>query len=272
MSRQRTVLPVLRLLAIAGWAAACGDGAMEPSPPPPEPSRATTVAVTPATAELTALGATVRFSAEVRDQNGNVMAGAAVSWSSSAASVATVDDAGLVTAVADGTATITAASGGVSGAAAATVTQAPDSVAVSPAEALIAASDTARLAAHAFDANGHAVAGAEFSWESSAASVATVEAAGLVTAVGDGTAAITASAGSASGSAVVRVVDFTEVLQRFIDAHGIGAAALGIMNQGKIVYDETVGYMDTQRQVPVGQNLTMRLGERHQTHHRCRDP
>ena len=60
-------------------------------------------------------------------------------------------------------------------------TQAIDSVAVSPAESTIAAlGDTVRLAAEAFDANGHAVGGAEFSWESSAASVATVDAAGLL--------------------------------------------------------------------------------------------
>ena len=86
------------------------------------------------------------------------------------------------------------------------VSQAPDSVAVSPAAATITAlGDTLRLAAQAFDTNGHAAAGAEFSWESSAASVATVDVSGLVTAVADGVATITASAGEASGSAVVTV-------------------------------------------------------------------
>ena len=44
----------------------CGDGAIEP--PPPDPPRPTTVAVTPATTQLAALGATVQLSAEVRDQ------------------------------------------------------------------------------------------------------------------------------------------------------------------------------------------------------------
>ena len=47
--------------------------------------------VTPATAELTALGATVQLRAEVRDQNGQVMSGATVTWSSGDASVATVE-------------------------------------------------------------------------------------------------------------------------------------------------------------------------------------
>ena len=125
MSRPKTIVLVLALLAMAGGTVACGDAAMEPSPPPPEPPRATTVAVTPATAELMALGATVRLSAEVRDQNGQVMAGAAVAWSSGDGSVATVDASGLATAVGNGTATITAAAGSAQGTARITVA-APD--------------------------------------------------------------------------------------------------------------------------------------------------
>ena len=121
MSRSKTVGPVLALLTMAGWAIACGEGAIEPSPPPPEPPRATTVAVTPATAELTAPGATVRLSAEVRDQNGQVMAGAAVTWSSDDASIATVDASGLATAVGNGMATITATAGSARGTARITV-------------------------------------------------------------------------------------------------------------------------------------------------------
>ena len=91
----------------------CGDGATEP--PPPDPPRPTTVTVTPATVEFNALGATRQLTAEVRDQNGQVMAGAAVSWSSSSAAAATVDAQGLVTAVGEGTATITATAGSAVG-------------------------------------------------------------------------------------------------------------------------------------------------------------
>ena len=70
---------------------------------------------------------------------------------------------------------------------------------------ITALGDTLRLAAQAFDTNGHAAAVAEFSWESSADSVATVSMSGLVTAVAEGVVTITASAGEASGSAVVTV-------------------------------------------------------------------
>ncbi|WP_420636990.1 hypothetical protein [Candidatus Palauibacter sp.] len=59
----------------------CGsEDTAGPAPPPqPEPARPTAVTVSPATAELTAFGATVQLSAEVRDQNGRPMTGAAIS-------------------------------------------------------------------------------------------------------------------------------------------------------------------------------------------------
>ena len=126
VTRPQTLVPVLVLLAAAGWAAACGDGATEPpppDPPTPDPPRATTLSVTPATAELTALGETVRLAADVRDQNGQAMEGAAVTWSSGNPSVATVDATGLVTATGNGTATITATSGSASGSATVKVNQ-----------------------------------------------------------------------------------------------------------------------------------------------------
>ena len=79
--------------------------------------------VTPATAELTALGATVQLRAEVRDQNGQVMSEATVTWSSGDAAVATVDASGLVTAAGTGVATITATARAASGTASVTVPQ-----------------------------------------------------------------------------------------------------------------------------------------------------
>ncbi|MDE0179369.1 MAG: Ig-like domain-containing protein [Gammaproteobacteria bacterium] len=104
---------LLGALLAAMFFAACGDGATEP--PTPDPSRPTTVTVTPATAELTAVGATVQLNVEVLDQNGQAMAGTTVIWASSATAVATVDRNGLVTAVGNGPATITATAGAASG-------------------------------------------------------------------------------------------------------------------------------------------------------------
>ncbi len=203
--RHRLLIVGAAALSAALWAYACGDGTTEPPPPPPDPPRATTLTVTPATAQLTALGATVPLTAEVRDQNGNVMAGATVTWSSSDASVATVDGSGLVTAVANGTATITASSGAASGSAMATVAQEVSAVAISPAAGTLVAGDTLRLSAEARDVNGHAVAGAEFAWSSSDTSVAVVDSAGLVTGVGAGEVTVTATFLGVAGSAELAV-------------------------------------------------------------------
>ena len=194
------------VLAGTIWASGCGDGATEPIPPRPDPPRPTTATVTPGTVQLTALGATVQLAAQVLDQNGQAMSGTPVSWTSSDASVATVDASGLVTAAGNGTATITAMAGSVSGTAAVTVSQEVGAVTVTPAaDTLVALEDTVQFSAEAFDPNGHAVEGAEFAWSSSDTLVATVDTSGLVTAAGNGTATITAMAGSVSGTAAVTV-------------------------------------------------------------------
>ena len=205
MSRSRHFIVLTAAMAAVAWPAACGDGGTEPSAPPPDPPRATTVAVTPATAELTALGETVQLRAEVRDQNGQAMASASVTWASGSTAVATVSAAGLVTAVGNGTATITASAGGASGTGTVTVAQTVSAVAIAPAIDSLVAGDTLRLAAEATDANGHAVAGAEFTWASGDTAVAAVDATGLVRGIRGGTATITATAGSVSGTATVTV-------------------------------------------------------------------
>ena len=206
----RSHMAMIRLFAIMAamaLAKGCGDGG-SPTTPRVDPvqQRPAAVTVSPATAELTAVGATVQLSVEVRDQNGNVMTGAAVTWSTSNPTVATVETSGLVTAVAGGTATVTASAGTATGSAAVTVMQTVASVEVSPAMAeLTAVGATVQLTAEAFDANGHPAVGAEFSWESDDPGIATVDASGLVTAVGIGTATITATVGSASGTVTVTV-------------------------------------------------------------------
>ena len=83
-----------------------------------------TVAVAPLTASIV-VGANQQLTATTRDAAGNVLAGRVVTWGSSNASKATVDASGLVTAVAAGTAIITATSEGKSGSAQITVNVAP---------------------------------------------------------------------------------------------------------------------------------------------------
>ena len=198
MSRHRTLIFAAATLPAALWALSCGDGATEP---PPDPPRPTTVTVSPATAELTALDATVQLRAQVLDQYGQVMAGAAVSWSSSAASVAAVDGSGLVTAAGNGAATITATAGSPSGTAVVTVAQRVSTVEVSPAADTVVERDTVRFVAQAMDANGHVVAAAEFAWSSSDTSVAAVDGSGLVTGTGAGEVEVTATSSGVTGGA-----------------------------------------------------------------------
>ena len=201
-------MPSRRLRAVAAMALlvlSCGDGAVEPAPS--QASVATAVTVSPGSATLTAIEETARFTAEVRDQNGQAMSGAAVAWTSSDASVAAVDAAGQVTAAANGSATITATAGSVSGTAAVTVAQVVSAVTVTPAaDTLVAFGDTVRLMAEAADANGHAVADSGFQWASNDTLVAVVDGSGLVTAAGAGETTVSATAGDASGDAVVAVM------------------------------------------------------------------
>lgn len=113
----------------------CGDSAMvspQPPTPPPAPPAPATLSITPPQSTLPALGDTVRLAGEVRNQNGGVMSGAAISWASGDTLVATVDQSGLVTARGNGGATITARSGSVSATAAVAVEQVATGVVVDP--------------------------------------------------------------------------------------------------------------------------------------------
>ena len=83
-----------------------------------DPPIATTVTLSPSTLNFSSFGETQQLTATVLDQNGATISGASVTWESSGSSVASVSSSGLVTALADGTATITATSGSASGTAA----------------------------------------------------------------------------------------------------------------------------------------------------------
>ncbi|MDE2979919.1 MAG: Ig-like domain-containing protein [Gemmatimonadota bacterium] len=206
MRGPQTCVRVAAALAATVWACGCEERATEPATPTPAAPRPTTVTVTPSTAQLVALGATVQLAAEVRDQNGQPMEGSTVTWSSSATAVATVDAAGLVTAVGNGTATIIATAGSASGTAAVTVAQEVSAVTVTPSADTLVVGDTLRLVAEATDANGHPVTGAEFVWASSDTLLATVDATGLVTGVGAGEVALTATSSGVVSQAALTVL------------------------------------------------------------------
>ena len=82
---------------------------------------AATLTLTPAGPVELSLGGTVSLTSRVADANGNVLANAPVTFTSSNANVASATAAGLITATGPGTATITAASGAAIGTFAVTV-------------------------------------------------------------------------------------------------------------------------------------------------------
>ena len=111
-------------LAVVTVLAACapGDRSQAPNEPvlgiaPPGAG----MSVSPASLSM-ATGQTEQLGVIPYDENGNVLWGLTVSWTSSSSSVVTVNASGQVTAVGAGTATITATSGTASGTATLTIT------------------------------------------------------------------------------------------------------------------------------------------------------
>lgn len=171
-----------------------------------EPGPATGVAVDPDSLYFDQFGVTQQLSATVEDEFGNALDDASISWSSSNTSVATVDDAGVVTSQGDGQATITASSGSASGTAVVVVERGL-TVEISPAtDTLDALGASTDLDATVTDADGNTITNPTIDWTSLSTSVAAVDAQGVVTAQGPGTALIVADyQGEAADTAEVVV-------------------------------------------------------------------
>ncbi|MDH5284247.1 MAG: Ig-like domain-containing protein, partial [Gemmatimonadota bacterium] len=130
----------LLLLAVVAFLTTCDDD-------PTGPRRihgVASVTIVPAS-QAVPPGDTVRLVAEVRDTSGRTMPDEAVTWSSSAPSVARVDAAGLVTGVAEGEATITATAARRRGTSAVTVSEVvinPDAVIIDSTRVRLISEDT----------------------------------------------------------------------------------------------------------------------------------
>ena len=173
------------------------------------PVTPTAVTVSPASATL-ALGATQGFQAIVTFSNGTSLNMTLdVVWSSTNTGVATVDKEGLTTALSSGTTSIRATYGSVAGQATLTVS-APTltGVNVTPGTATLSVGGTVDLTAEAIFSNGTGSSpyDNQVTWTSSSTAVATVNAGGVVTAIGAGTATIRATgANGVYGQATITV-------------------------------------------------------------------
>ena len=191
-SSSRTLLPSVlrrfRATTLALGLLACGGGGDASGPPVVvNPPTVRGVAITPTVATIR-VGETQSLSAVVDAING---AGTGVTWSSESPTVVSVSSTGLVTAIAIGTGTIRATSAAdtrVSATATITV-QAARNISLTPTTVSLGAGQTQALQATVQIDPGLPTT---VTWRTSAATVATVSAAGVVAGVALGTATITA--------------------------------------------------------------------------------
>ena len=156
------------------------------------------IVVTPPAITLNA-GDEETFFATAYDQYGDEIPDIEVTWESSDTTVGTIDADGHFTALAEGTATITASTGcrGATGTATVTVTSAPldlfDTVVISPSAITLDIGDSREFIATAYDAEGDMISEALVTWSCDDETIGTINADGLFVAKAAGTTTITAS-------------------------------------------------------------------------------
>lgn len=162
------------------------------------------VVVSPSPAQLI-VGQSVALSVQITDASGRIV-DRAKAFASDAPGIATVDQQGLVRAVAPGTTTVRVSSEGQVGTTTIVVTRVPvASVTISPATANVMVGRTVTLAASVRDASGSALGDRPVSWRSGNEAVATVSQSGVVSGVRAGSAVIFATADGQSDQATVSV-------------------------------------------------------------------
>ena len=184
-----------------------GTATITVNAPRPASVARVTVALAPATIEVRR---TAQATASAFDANGTELPGRGpAAWTSSNPAVATVSDAGVVTGVAVGTASITATIEGTAANATVTVTVPPPApvarVDVTTSAATLEIGQTTQVTARAFDARGDSLPGRPATWRSSNPEIATVSSAGVVTAVSPGRATITGTIEGQSGTVTITV-------------------------------------------------------------------
>ncbi|HLZ45757.1 MAG TPA: Ig-like domain-containing protein [Gemmatimonadales bacterium] len=161
------------------------------------------LSVTPTAANLF-VSDSMRFTATLVDKSGAHVS-APLTWSIDNASVASVDGAGMVRALAAGSATVrVTAQGDVASAPIVVAVDSGQTLSVAPTAVSLTVSGTQQLTATLRDRNGKAMA-ATPQWSSNNTAVATVDANGMVKAVTAGSATIQAKVRNLVASASIRV-------------------------------------------------------------------
>ncbi len=168
----------------------------------PPPVSSVSVALTQS---VVAPGKSTSATVTLRDVNGAVLTGRAVTWMSSAASIATIDAAGTISAIAIGSATISATAEGKSGSAVLAVQLPPVATITISGSTTVAPGGFTNLSATLKDAAGATLTDRAVTWATSNSSVATVSTAGVVSGVSPGAVTISATSEGKTGSAALTV-------------------------------------------------------------------
>lgn len=150
-------------------------------------------------------GGTVDLEVTVRDAQGRTLSGREVAWTSSATEVAGVSEAGRVTAIRAGSATITATSEGGHGGSEITVLKPVATVSVAPSSRKLTVGEMFQFEATLRSSDGEKLTDRHITWSSERSSVVRVSSDGRATAVSRGTTKIEAASEGVEGNATVEV-------------------------------------------------------------------
>jgi uncharacterized protein YjdB len=166
--------------------------------------------LTPEAVTLSSVGEQVIINATAVDNSGAPVLGVTPFWESGDASIARVDQAGLVTAIGAGTTTIYAFKGPIRSGALVQVRNDPATITIVPAaDTLTKPAQQITYTADVRNAQGTPIANYPTNWRSDNAGVATVSPNGTVTAMSLGSARIIAEAGTVADTVALVVRDLT---------------------------------------------------------------
>jgi uncharacterized protein YjdB len=177
-----------------------------------------------------AIGDSAPIRAQPVDASGAPLSGLSLFWSTSDSTIVSVDQTGMVRAVALGSANIDASIAGVSPKRPARIVVVATPVAtivIAPRATSLHVGGSFQFADTCKDAAGHLLRGRSVVWTSSDTTVAPVDQAGLVLGKSPGSATITVSAGSAKASATVTVNSVAQGSVASV-AVSIGSNSIGV--------------------------------------------
>jgi hypothetical protein len=254
MSRRHTDLARAARISLLLLAVACGgDGAtVEPNSTPSGP-RVASVLVTEALDSIV-IGQSGRIVAVALDQAGRPISTQPVIWSGSNPAILSVSADGVILGIANGAAVASATADGRSVSVSIVVRTIAASIEILPRQVVLAPAATHPLAVVVRDAKGAAFS-AHVSFSSADSSIATVDAAGRVTAVRPGLTEVIARSGGVTRSLAVRVDpaaagDFAIAVDLVGDAASVATAARAAATR----WERVIGgdLVDVELAIPAG--------------------